>query len=68
MRCTLPLSIGPFHYFFLLAAGKLMHNFNQATKGDSSWGIEPENSQMEELNESVLQIKGILCIIQTNVF
>lgn len=45
-----------------------MHNFNQATKGDCSWGIEPENSQMEELNESMLQIKEILFITLTNVF
>lgn len=58
----------PISLFFLPAAAKLMHNFNQDTKGDSSWGIEPENSQMEALNESMLQIKGILIITLTNVF
>lgn len=58
----------PISLFFLPAAAKLMHNFNQATKGVSSWGIEPKNSQMENLNKSVRQIKGMLLIILTNVF
>lgn len=44
-----------------------MHNFNQAIKKDSSWGIEPDNTQMEELNESMLEIKGILFITLANV-
>lgn len=58
----------PISLLFLPADAKLTHNFNRATKEVSSWGIEPKKSQMEKLNKSVLQIKGMLLIILTNVF